>query len=123
MSITYAQSNNVNNPMLSGGENGDLIVNLPVDQNPPSNNEIEIVQKLFTTRRDSMNKIFDKMKEPVIVFIVIILVSLPQVEELIKKFITITQKSEYFLIFTKALIAAGLFWIIKHFHLSRANSV
>lgn len=112
-------NHSVNVSNISSG--GDPITQLPVDQNPPSPMELQIVDTLFKKHRKTMDIIFDEAKDAIIVTILIIIFCLPQVDNMIKKFLPIANRSLYILVLFKGLVAAILFWLIKHFYLSRKS--
>ena len=115
MSVQYTQQ---------GGNipTGDSIAQLPVDQNPPSPNEIQIIDTLFKKHRSNMEIIMDEAKDSVLAGILVILFSLPQIDNLITKFISAAEKSFYILVLIKGIIAIVAFWLIKYFYLSRKTS-
>ena len=102
--------------------NGDPIAQLPVDQSTPNQSETQIINTLFKKNRKTMDVIFTELKDSFIVGILVVLVCLPQIDIIINKILPITTKSPYFLLLIKAIIAIALFWIIKHFYLSRKSN-
>ena len=99
--------------------NGDPILQLPVDKNVPMPNEVHIIDTLFKKNPGAINMIIEEGKDSIIVALLIIASCLPQINEAFKKILPITQKSEYFLFVGKGLLFGLLFWLIKHFYLSR----
>jgi hypothetical protein len=102
-------------------QNSDLVSTLPVDKVQPSHEELQMVDMLFKQHNGTMNKIFVEAKESLIVGILFILFSIPQVDDIIQRFIPITQNSIYILILIKTSFVMILFWITKHFYLSKKN--
>lgn len=100
---------------------GDHITQLPVDQAPPTSNEIQIINTLFKKHRGAMDVVFEESKESIFVAILVILFSLPSVDVLIKRFLPISEKSPYIFVVIKGLMSMAIFWIIKHFYLSRKS--
>lgn len=100
-------------------KNSDLLAQLPVDKIQPSHEEIQMVDVLFKNHNNTINLIFKEAKESLIVAILFILFSIPQIDDIIKKFLPITENSIYFLILFKALFVMILFWLIKFFYLSK----
>ena len=113
MSIQYSQQDNIK---------GDSIADLPVDQNPPSPNEIQIIDTLFKNHKSTMEIIMDEAKDSLLVAILVILFCLPQFNNVIIRYIPMTENSIYILLLIKGLMAMLLFWLIKHFYLARKNS-
>ena len=101
---------------------GDTLAQLPVDETPPTNNEVQVVETLFKKHPKEMNSLFNELKDPALVAILVIAISLKQVEDLIKRFIPPADKSPYLLVLIKGLIVAVLYWLIKHFYLSRGKA-
>lgn len=101
---------------------GDPINQLPVDKNPLLPNEVHIIDTLFKKHRGAMDMIFEEAKDSVLVASLVILACMPQIDLFIHRMIPISQQSPYFLLLAKGLIAAFLYWLIKHFYLSRNNT-
>lgn len=101
---------------------GDPINQLPVDKNPLLPNEVHIIDTLFKKHRGAMEIIFEEARDSVLVAALVVLACMPQIDLFIHKMIPISQQSPYFLLLAKGLIAAVLYWIIKHFYLSRKNN-
>lgn len=102
--------------------NGDHITQLPVDQKPANQLEKEIINTLFKKNQMTMDVIFTELKDSIIVGILVVLVCLPQIDSIINKLLPITTNSPYYLLLVKAIIAIALFWVIKHFYLSRNSN-
>lgn len=101
---------------------GDSITQLPVDQTPPNPTEIQIIDTLFKKHRVTMDIIFDEAKEALIVALLVMLFCLPQIDVMIIKFLPVAERSPYILVVVKGLVAAALFWLMKHYYLSRKSS-
>lgn len=98
---------------------GDPIDQLPIDTENPSLEEAQIVDALFEKHRGTMEILVEEGKDSVFVGFLVIILSLPQVDGLIQKFIPSTVNSPYILLLIKGIAAAILFWILKHLYLSR----
>lgn len=99
---------------------GDDITKLPVDKNPPSVNEIHLVNSLFTEQNKSIiSTILSEGKDAILVGILFILFSLPQIDEMFHKLIPSTKNSIYILLGIKAILITIIWWVIKYFYLSR----
>ena len=68
-----------------------------------------------------MNSIFLEAKESLIVGILFVIFSIPVVDSVIKRFIPSANNSSYILLLIKILLVMLLFWVLKHFYLSRKN--
>jgi hypothetical protein len=115
MSVQYTQP-------ITAPPSGDPITQLPVDHNPPSNTEVQIIDTLFRKHRSTMDVIAEESKDAVLVAILVIAFSLVQVDNLIMFTLPMTRTSPYILVLIKGIIAAVLYWLIKHFYLSRSSS-
>ena len=112
------------NPSMSQGQifGGDPVKGLPIDQNHPTTNELHLVNSLFTdTNRGTIDIILNEVKDAALIGILFIIISLPQIDEIIKKIIPITANSMYILLIIKALILISIWWLIKYFYLSRKS--
>jgi hypothetical protein len=98
---------------------GDLIEQLPSDQTIPSHNEIRMVDSIFNEKISLMDKVLRQTKDILILGIFFIIFSLPQVDELIKKCITISDKSPYILILIKSCFFMLSYFIIQNLYLVR----
>jgi len=98
---------------------GDIIEQLPSDQTVPSHNEIRLVDTLFREKKGIMYKILTNTKDILIIGILFVIFSLPPVDTLIKKFITITENSPYILVGVKALLFMIVYFSLSNFYLSR----
>lgn len=100
--------------------NSDLIKDLPTDKVEPSTDELQMMDILFkNANTPGMNNLFKEIKDSLIVGILFILFSIPQIDTLLNKYIPITQTSPYILILIKAIFIIGLYWLIKHFYLAK----
>lgn len=101
---------------------GDVIEDLPVDNSQPKHDELRIVNTLFKEHEGTMTKIGRELKDLVIIGLLFILFSLPQVDGLIKRVFPPAVNSVYILVGVKTLIVMALFWIIKYFYLSKKSN-
>ena len=98
---------------------GDSINNLPFDQTIPTHNEIKLVNSLFKEQKSIFFKILDKSKDLLVLALFFIIFSLPQIDSIIKKFISITNNSLYILISIKALLFVFTYFIINTLYLAK----
>ena len=100
---------------------GDHISQLPVDQSQPTNNELQIINSLFnTTNKSTINILLREAKDSIIIGILFIIFSLPYTDSLVKRIVG--EKSPYILVGIKVVIVMALYWLIKHFYLSRKDN-
>lgn len=100
---------------------GDMIDQLPADTSVPSHNEIRIVDQLFQQKKSMFDKILHSTKDILILGGLFIIFSLPFVDNLIQKFITVTSTSPYILIGVKALLFVFSYFIIKNLYLAKKD--
>lgn len=98
---------------------GDLIEQLPSDTSVPSHNEIRLVDQFFQQKKSLIDRIFNHTKDMIILAGLFILFSLPFVDTIIKKVITIASTSLYILIGVKTLLFVIVYFIIKNIYLVR----
>jgi hypothetical protein len=98
---------------------GDLINQLPADNTTLSHNEIRIVDQLFYQKKGIFDNILNKTKDIVILGILFVVFSLPFVDDLIKKFVTLAGSSPYILIGVKALLFVLSYFIIDNLYLAK----
>ena len=108
------------NISYQNSKNYDIIENLPLDNSEPSSNDLKIVNTLFTPQNQSqIGSILAEAKDAIVVGILFIIFSLPYIDSLINKFIPITNGSVFILTLFKAIFIIIVFWLIKHFYLSK----
>jgi hypothetical protein len=103
---------------LSFNTPGDVIDTLPTDQSQPSHVEIQILDNLFKQTKTGANRILSNSKDVLLVGILYIIFSLPQLDPYIVKFIP-SASSPYTMIFVKALGVMILYFIISNWYLCR----
>jgi hypothetical protein len=98
---------------------GDVIEQLPADMSVPSHNEIRIVDQLFQQKKGIFDRILGQTKDIIILGGLFIVFSLPFVDSLIRKFVTMAGTSPYILIGIKALLFVFSYFIIKNLYLAQ----
>jgi len=97
----------------------DSIDTLPVDQNPPSHSEIQIMDTLFKQSHSTVQKILNGTKDVMLVGILFMIFSLPQVNEFVFKTFPSAQNSPYILLLAKAIMCMIAYFVIKNMYLVR----
>lgn len=103
---------------LQGESNGDSIDVLPVDQSIPTSDEVQIMKKFFTEKSSTLKNILTNLKDVLLIGLLFILFSLPQLSPLIVRFIP-SAKSEYILILIKAAFFMLVYFIVKNWYLAK----
>jgi hypothetical protein len=97
----------------------DRIDSLPTDETVPSHNELKIVNSLFEEEKGVVTTVMTELRADIMAGLLLIVLSLPIVDEQIKKFIPVANNSEYVLLGIKGLLMVVLLWFIRNFALSR----
>ena len=97
---------------------GDNIDSLPTDQTVPSHNEIQMVETIFKKKLTTMQKILSGVKEFVLLLVLFIVFSLPQLDSILRKLISMTE-SPYILILIKGILFVIVYFLIKNLYLAR----
>jgi hypothetical protein len=107
-------------PMM---QESDPINALPVDTNPPSPNDIHLVNTFFSPENKfSVDAIVKESKDSIIILILYIILSLNKIDEILSTIIPIVKNSPYLNTLIKGLLMGILFWIIKFYYLSRQDT-
>ena len=94
----------------------DNIIQLPTDTIEQTPQEVQILNTLFNETKT--NKRFNiEIKNLIIIFILFIIISLPQINQLLEKILPITTKSLYANILIKSLLFVLVYWLILNFAL------
>jgi hypothetical protein len=101
---------------------GDFIEKLPADTSVPSHNEIRIVDQLFQQKKSIFDSILHQTKDILVMGVLFIIFSLPFVDNLITKFVTIASTSPYILIGIKALLFVLSYFIIMNLYIAKKNT-
>ena len=97
----------------------DPIIQLPTIGTQPNQQEIEIVNSLFQKHGNDIETIVSELKDSIIAGLIFIVLSLPQVDQLIKSFFPSISESPIILTVVKAIIFIILFYFIKNYALSK----
>jgi hypothetical protein len=98
---------------------GDPISSLPVDEQPPTEKERLLVEKYFKKNISTFSKIMDSGQDAIVVGLIYIVMSLPQVDTLLIRFFPSLENQNYVRLAVKGLIATILFYCVKYMYLIR----
>jgi hypothetical protein len=99
---------------------GDVIDNLPTDPTAiPSHGEIQILDTLFKQKKGTVDRVLEHSRDVLIVGLIFVVFSLPQIDGVISKLIPSTENSPYMLMLVKALAVMLLYFILKNWYLAR----
>jgi hypothetical protein len=100
--------------------NYDILVDLPSDENPVSENETKIVNMLFKEKEITKSKCnFKNLLDVLIVCGLFAIISLPVFDSILRTIIIFQdeQRALYIILILKAILMALLFWMIKSYFL------
>jgi hypothetical protein len=97
----------------------DDLSTLPTNNVIPAQSDIHMANTLFGENKTITDKLLHEGKDVIIVGLLFIILSMDYIDELVKKFIPVTVNSQYFLLIVKAVMMMLLYWVAKHFYLSR----
>jgi hypothetical protein len=99
---------------------GDSINGLPMNKNPTNAKELNIVNSLFNEpNKTTLQCMMVDIKDTLLIAILFILFSLPQIDGIIQRLVPPSSKSIYILLVIKSLLIASAWWVIRYFYLSR----
>lgn len=92
----------------------DLLQNLPTDDSIVNSNELHIINNLFTNETESVNKIVMELRESILGGVLFGLLSLPQVDFIIQKFVPLSRNSPVVLLCVKIVLFIFIFYLLKN---------
>jgi hypothetical protein len=104
---------------VSFNTQSDPLDTLPTDKTIPTHSEIQIVDTLFKENHSTIQKIFNGTKDVFIFSGLFLLLSLPQIDDIIIKFVPSASTSPYMLLFAKTVVFAILYFLVKNWYLVR----
>ena len=99
----------------------DAVSSLPIDKTLPRRSELDTADQLFSQEPTVTNNLVEQGKEVAIILIVVFVISLPQINTLLNRFVPICNTSPYIGILIKSFAAAIIIWLVRYFYLSRAT--
>jgi len=100
-------------PMMSY----DSIDVLPVDQSEPTPEESRLVDTLFKKQQSTFELVLSGIKDILLLGVLFMVFSTPQVDQQIAKFFPSTANSPYILLMVKTLIFMVVYFFIKNMYL------
>lgn len=95
----------------------DTIKSLPTDNEPIENKYL--VDTIFQEDPTVVSKLASEFKESLLIVLLFVLFSSQQLDEIIKKYVPLTQKSPFALVGVKCTLILFLYYVIKNFQLIR----
>ena len=93
----------------------DQINMLPTDKIAVENEDLQIVDKVFEKNSSKMGRIASEFKDSLIAGVLFALLSFPQVDSLIQRFVPLVNNSPILLLIFKVVIFVISFFVIKNF--------
>jgi hypothetical protein len=93
----------------------DNLADLPTDEIQPGKDELIIVDKLFNSHESTFHKLLREFKEPMILAILFIILSLPLINNFLGIIIPSAQNSLIIQICIKTLIFIVAYYLLKNF--------
>jgi len=94
-------------------ETGDPISDLPVTDEVPTQDDIQAIQSIFKTNEKEVITIIDDLKEPVVICIIVVLLSLPAFNRLLNKYIPSFGNETYLGAIVKGILVGLILWILR----------
>ena len=94
-------------------ESGDPISSLPVTDEVPTQDDIQLIQSVFKTNEKEVITIIDDLKEPIIICVVVVILSLPYFNTLINTYIPSFGSETYLGTLVKGIIVGLILWILR----------
>ena len=98
---------------------GDLIETLPTDKSELSQPEIQIMDTLFKQNHTTIQKLLLGTQDVILIGILFILFSMPQIDQYVIKLFPSTISSPYILIFIKTILFMLSYFILKNIYMVR----
>lgn len=103
--------------------NGDNLRTLPTNKTQPSYNELAMINTLFSDEStNTIQNLFKEFKTDFYIGIFFFVLSLEQVDNLLLKYIPVTQKNKYLLLLVKTVIFVFCVWFLKNFWLAKTGN-
>lgn len=116
MPVTFGSRNppTVDNPTIGG----DRLTSLPVDQVPPSPEEVHLMEVFFKEKKSKIDQLFHHGKDLIILGLIFVCLSLPQTEILIKKFCP-SASSFPTMVAIKTVLLVFVFAVVQNIYLAK----
>lgn len=113
-SFRYRFKKNTGNNKTTMEMMSDRLETLPVDDSFVEPPDIHLVEQIFKENKEGVGKIASELKPILLVGIIYVLMSIPQVDEIIKKFLPFTRNSTFMFIGFKALVIMILLYFFSN---------
>lgn len=105
-------------PVTFGDIGGDNLKALPVDQDPPSPEEVHLMELYFKDKKTKIEQLFSYSKDLIVLGLIFVCLSLPQTDALIIR-ICPSATSYPTMVVIKAILLVFLFGIIQNIYLAK----
>lgn len=100
----------------------DIIEQLPVDNQIPTHDEINLINTIFKKEKTNIQKILEEFKSVFIIGILYILLSFTAIDNFIKNYIPFSHNYPLIIVIIKAIIFTVLVWVINNYWLLNINN-
>lgn len=106
--------------MYMNNSMGDSIQALPTDQIQPSPQEMQVYNAVFQQNNlTTMQKVVHGLRDIILAGILFIVFQLPQIDELLEKFIPVARTSYPIRVVLKAVMFSLVYFMVKNWYLTR----
>jgi hypothetical protein len=97
---------------------GDLLRNLPTDNNNPNEKELYYINNIFEKEQSNIRKLMIEFKDIVMISLLFLLVSIPYFDSIIKKLYPRAENASIMLII-KSVLFGLLYYMLKNLYTLR----
>ena len=98
---------------------GDPLTQLPVNDSEPTQVENQFVDILFKEKLSTAQKILHGTRDVLLLGLLFLVISLPQLDTILHKFFPSTVDSPYMLLFIRTLLFMLVYFIVKNLYLAK----
>lgn len=99
--------------MNENSESGDSISSLPTTDEVPTQDDIQLIQSVFKTNEKEVITVIDDLKEPIILCVFVVIISLPYVNTLVNTYIPSFGNETYLGAIVKGILVGLILWILR----------
>ena len=119
-----SQDNNLKKPEKDTAEIKlpiyDSIKSLPTNTDIINDLDLQIVNNIFGNNKNIKENVLNEAKDLIIISILFIILSLPQTDKILQKYLPITNNYIYNILL-KTILFVLFYWLIKNFYFLRKN--
>lgn len=97
----------------------DYIEQLPMDETIPTQHEVKVLDRFFNQKAPLLKRIFQEVKDAIVIGLIFILFNLPFVDNMIKSVVKSSENSIYIFMGIKTLLFIVVFYLVKNLWIVR----